>query len=214
MHICTIKGMPIRIHYSLFIFVSLILSYIYLTSGLAYTKTIFCIFFALFSSVLMHELGHALMAKRFSMETKSITLYPFGGIAMIRMNNLTSKSEILIALAGPLTNLLLSAISIPLILLNVPLSIELFSVNVIMCVFNMIPAFPMDGGRVLRGILSYRLDRDVATIYCIRLSGLFLLLFILIGFIFKLPSLILVGFVLMFMVSSESKRLGGPLKNH
>ena len=95
MHICTIKGMPIRIHYSLFIFVSLILSYIYLTSGLAYTKTIFCIFLALFSSVLMHEIGHALMAKRFSMETKSITLYPFGGIAMIRMNNLTSKSEIL-----------------------------------------------------------------------------------------------------------------------
>ena len=213
MQICTIKGIPIRIHYSLIIFASSILLYVYVKSGMHIATYTGGMLLALFISVFLHELGHSFAAKKFKMDTKSITLYPFGGIAMVNMSSMTPKSEMIIALAGPLTNFLIMLISAPAILLSVPFSIEVFFLNTVMCFFNMIPAFPMDGGRVLRAALSFRMDGDVATLCCIRISGAFSLLFLFLGVIFSFISLIIVGAALLFMLSRESKRLDAAMKN-
>ena len=142
MQVCTIKDIPIRIHYSLIIFASLILSYTYFESGASMALHTMGLLIVLFVSVFLHELGHSFAAKKFKMDTKSITLYPFGGIAMVNMSNMTPKSEMLIALAGPFTNLLIMLAALPAALLSVPFSAEILFLNTIMCFFNMIPAFP------------------------------------------------------------------------
>ena len=129
----------------------------------------------LFGIVVLHELGHALMARRFGIGTSDITLLPIGGVArLIRMPE-EPRQEFLVALAGPAVNVALAALlgavavvtDLPLrsgidILGGHPLR-NLFWVNVGLALFNMVPAFPMDGGRVLRSLLAMRLGHPRAT---------------------------------------------------
>ena len=125
---------------------------------------------AIFGCVLLHELGHALAARYFDIKTRDITLYPFGGIASV-MKEATPFGELIIALAGPAVNIVIAAIIFFVFSFSIsPSSIlallsdeapslaqqffaSLFSANIVLAVFNMIPAFPMDGGRVLRALL-------------------------------------------------------------
>lgn len=129
----------------------------------------------LFGIVVLHELGHALMARRFGIGTSDITLLPIGGVArLIRMPN-EPRQELLVALAGPAVNValalligtvaLLSDLSLAggINILRGPPLRNLFWVNVGLAVFNMVPAFPMDGGRVLRSLLAMRLSHARAT---------------------------------------------------
>ncbi len=130
----------------------------------------------LFGCVVLHELGHALMARRYGIETRKITLLPIGGIASLERMPRQPKHEIAVALAGPLVNLLIAFV----IWFGISLSsgfsqvaqfslIEgsfmerLMLVNIVLAVFNLLPAFPMDGGRVLRAVLSMRMDHNSAT---------------------------------------------------
>jgi len=128
---------------------------------------------ALFGCVLLHELGHALMARRFGIETADITLYPIGGVARLHRLPRAPGAELLIALAGPAVNVAI-ALTLwaglgasgwdPMSSGRVASWAELLmSMNLILAVFNMIPAFPMDGGRVLRALLSGWLGRGLAT---------------------------------------------------
>jgi Zn-dependent protease len=125
---------------------------------------------AVFGCVLLHELGHALMARRFGIETEDITLYPIGGVARLRRMPRAPGAELLIALAGPAVNILIvlalvSAREIGLFTGGVlgGFSAALVQINLVLALFNMIPAFPMDGGRVLRALLSGWLGRVRAT---------------------------------------------------
>jgi Zn-dependent protease len=131
---------------------------------------------AIFGCVLMHEFGHALMARRFGIETEDITLYPIGGVARLRRLPRAPGAELLIALAGPAVNfaivgvlLLLGALGLPALLIDADLGVVagflefLGLVNLVLGLFNLIPAFPMDGGRVLRALLSGVLTRAQAT---------------------------------------------------
>ena len=126
-----------------------------LTGGLS---PIFII--ALFGCVVLHELGHALMARRFGIETLDITLYPIGGVARLQRMPRAPGAELLIALAGPAVNFAIVAGLLGLELLGIG-GLEadtslgaflggLMLVNLVLGLFNLIPAFPMDGGRVLR----------------------------------------------------------------
>ena len=129
---------------------------------------------ALFGCVVLHELGHALMARRFGIPTEDITLYPIGGVARLQRMPRAPGAELLIALAGPAVNVaivlaLLAAVGLS-GLLATPITGaagallgELLAVNVLLAGFNLIPIFPMDGGRVLRAMLSGRLGRLRAT---------------------------------------------------
>jgi Zn-dependent protease len=146
-------------------------------------------FLALFCCVLLHELGHSLMAKRYGVKVHDILLWPLGGVARIERIPDSTRIELAIALAGPAVNFALLCVIVPLALLvgPDPFTIDpeaeflpflqwLLLVNLAMGVFNLLPAFPMDGGRVLRALLASRIDPLRAT--CIAVGiGRFLSLF-------------------------------------
>ncbi len=130
----------------------------------------------LFLCVLLHEYGHALTARRFGVGTRHITLLPIGGVAMLEGMPKDPREEMIVALAGPAVNLVIAA---GLFLLLAALGSErilggfdiagagllqsLLAANLMLALFNMLPAFPMDGGRVLRAALAMRTDRVRAT---------------------------------------------------
>jgi Zn-dependent protease/CBS domain-containing protein len=129
-----------------------------------------------FAVVLLHEIGHALVARRFGIQTRRITLLPIGGVSSLERLPERPLHELLIAIAGPLVNLVIAlvlflltrALGQPvdaqaLAQANAPLLPQLVWINLSLAIFNLLPAFPMDGGRVLRALLSLRLGRLRAT---------------------------------------------------
>lgn len=125
---------------------------------------------ALFGSIVLHELGHALMARRYGIGTADITLYVFGGIARLERMPRSAGPELLISLAGPAVNFaivlaigLFTGLADSLGIVVPGVIAFVGSMNLFLGLFNLIPAFPMDGGRVLRAILSSPLGRVRAT---------------------------------------------------
>jgi len=209
-----LAGIDIFIHWT---FSLLILFIIYnsFRNGYNLIQTLWSILFVLsiFVTVVMHELGHALAAKNYGIKTKDITLLPIGGLA--RLEKLPEKpvEELVVAFAGPLVNVVLAlmtgfVISIPddPDMLTAKLSggvdghnflLNFFIVNIVLAIFNLIPAFPMDGGRVLRALLAFKFKRHIATRIAARIGQLIAIGFIILGF-FKNPFLIFIGlFVIM-----------------
>lgn len=118
---------------------------------------------ATFGCVLLHELGHALAARRFGIGTADITLYPIGGVARLTRMPRAPGVELLIALAGPAVNLAIAVALAPLALAGGGFAMDLLAINLVLTLFNLIPAFPMDGGRVLRALLGGWIGRARAT---------------------------------------------------
>jgi Zn-dependent protease len=132
-----------------------------------------------FGCVLLHEFGHALTARRFGIETEDITLYPIGGVARLHRIPRAPGAELLITLAGPAVNFVLAFLFAGLVSLDSATGSisafgefiqELMVVNLVLGLFNLIPAFPMDGGRILRALLSSWLGRAQATIIAARIG--------------------------------------------
>jgi Zn-dependent protease len=130
-------------------------SWIYWWMGLAGT-------IGLFASVVFHELAHALMARQYGLPMKGITLFIFGGVAEMTEEPPTAISEFMVAIAGPIASVIVSIASFGLAILGAnlgwPTSVNgvlwyLGFINAVLVAFNIIPAFPLDGGRVLRSIL-------------------------------------------------------------
>lgn len=212
LRIVTLFGIPVHIHWTF----ALIFVYIYFlgsfsSSAPGLTRSYMLLILMLFICVLMHEYGHALMARRFGVGTQDITLSPIGGVA--RLNKLPEKpmQEFLVAIAGPAVNLVIvlllspfyfGAISAldrsnlinsvfnasgnyfaPNLSLGGFLVVGLFWLNIILATFNMVPAFPMDGGRVLRALLSLRLQRVKATKYAALIGKIFAVGFAILGLV-------------------------------
>lgn len=135
---------------------------------------------ALFASVIVHELGHALVARRFGVTTRSITLFLFGGIATLESEPPSPLADAAVAVAGPIVSALVAGATYLLMRAVDPASpLELLLAyvtvaNAVLATFNLVPAYPMDGGRVLRALLwRLRNDRDGATATA-ALVGIFL----------------------------------------
>jgi Zn-dependent protease/CBS domain-containing protein len=133
----------------------------------------------LFTSVVLHELGHSIIARRLDLEIRGITLFIFGGVAEMASEPQSAKVEFLVAIGGPLVSLLLAVVFWGLYGLDLPPAMEgillyLASINTLLLAFNMIPAFPLDGGRVLRAVLwGYGKSLRRATRICSRIGAAF-----------------------------------------
>jgi Zn-dependent protease len=200
------KNIPIRLHSSFLILAGALIGYEYFTLGWQAAATWLFIGSVLFGSVLLHEIGHALAAKRFGFNTKSITLYPFGGIAAIEMEP-SDVEEFWIAIAGPAVNFAIAIVSLPILFFGYNIFSFIISINILMGVFNMIPAYPMDGGRVLRAILSRKMSKARATQKALSISKIFSWTFVIAGFLLNWFSLLLVGGFLLYVIKQERRRL-------
>ncbi len=173
---------------------------------------------ALFACVIAHEFGHALAARRYGIRTPDITLLPIGGLARLERMPEKSGQEIVVALAGPAVNVVIAVVLF--LIMNARFDMDalqrldnpalgfmarLFSVNIFLVLFNLIPAFPMDGGRVLRGLLATRLGPVRATDISSTIGQAFAVLFILFGFFSNNFLLAIVGFFVFLGASGEAQ---------
>jgi len=201
------KGVPVRLHYSFLILGAAWFIYEGITGGLNSAVSIGIGAIALFGSVLLHEMGHAAMAKSFGIPTRHITLYPFGGIAAIEKEPKMGSEEFFIAIAGPAVNFIIAGLLIPIFLLGYQFIYWAIMINLVMGIFNLIPAYPMDGGRILRSILSSKMRKTKATKISLNVSLIFSSAFVIFGILYNWIGLVLVGIFLWYAINVEKRRL-------
>ena len=183
-----IAGIPIRCHVTFFLLVAWIAVNAGLFTGqLRQALLAVALLLLVFACVVLHELGHALAARRYGIRTRDITLLPIGGLARLERMPEKPSQELVVALAGPAVNVVIAtALGIAMGGLPHPfldglnrsaLPESLFALNVLMVLFNMVPAFPMDGGRVLRALLAMRLPYARATAIASSIGQFMALLF-------------------------------------
>lgn len=204
--VARVAGIDLSVHWT---FVAL-LAWVVLSAlsqgGGSYAIREFILAIALFGCVVLHELGHALAARYFGIATLGITLLPIGGVASLERIPRKPLHELAIALAGPAVNVALLLLLVPTWLafqltgLSVHASSffanglleRLLFVNTMLIVFNLLPAFPMDGGRVLRAVLAWRGDYVRATRYATRAGQAVAILLACFGLLWN-PMLILIA---------------------
>lgn len=211
----SLAGIPIGIHWT-FLLILVWVGASSLSNGGNSEDLVFnlVLVLAVFFCIILHELGHALTARRFGIKTRDILITPFGGLA--RMERLPEKpaQEILVALAGPFINLVIGfGLMVSLLLSGVSFSqlipsegelitekfylITLFRINIFLILFNLIPAFPLDGGRVFRALLQFRMSRLRATRVAAIAGQVFAVGFVVAGFFFNVFLVLIGGFVLL-----------------
>ena len=204
--LATVAGIPIKVHGTFAILIVFILGS-GLASGHGVAASLASVLFilAIFVTIILHELGHALTARRFGIKTRDITVLPIGGLARLECMPDIPRQELWVALAGPAVNLVIGAVCYALMVASVgtgptltldpsgPSFLERFtSVNFALAIFNMIPAFPMDGGRALRAVLAERIDYTRATQVAASVGQGLALVFGLVG-LFLSPVLVFIA---------------------
>jgi Zn-dependent protease len=166
----------------------------------------------LFVSVAVHELGHAYAGIRYGIKTESITLWILGGLASFESIPKEWDRELVIALAGPAASVLVAVVcTVALQLTPAGLPVVVFTLgfltilNVVLTVFNLLPAFPMDGGRVLRALLARNRPYASATRIAARVGTIFAFVFIALGVLGFQIILLLVGLFIYFAATGESR---------
>lgn len=199
-----VRGIPILLHGSALALMALYLGWTLLREGWVAWADAALVLLLASASVLLHELGHALSARWFGVGTREITLYPFGGLALLTREPPTARAELVISLAGPAVNLVLALLGA--LLVPEPLGGLVVALNLGLGLFNLLPAFPMDGGRVLRALLSGVWGRLRATQTALSVSRVFAWGFVVLG-LFGNPMLLLVGLMVHLAIRAERARL-------
>lgn len=211
------QGIGVYIHATFLLIIAWVV-FVYWRQGQDVAATVSGIIFvlAIFGCVVLHEFGHALTAKKYGIKTRDITLLPIGGVA--RLERMPDKpiQELWVALAGPLVNVVIAGVIYiwiqgtgglqPLEDLSVSggsFLERLMVVNIFLVIFNMIPAFPMDGGRVLRALLALRMNYTRATQIAATIGQGIALLFGLVG-LFTNPILIFIALFVWIGAAQEA----------
>ncbi|UEM21229.1 site-2 protease family protein [Skermanella mucosa] len=218
----TVKGTVIRIHVTFLLFLVWIGAMHYAQGGgpAALEGIVFIVL--LFACVLLHEFGHVFAARRYGVQTPDITLLPIGGVARLERIPEKPSQELVIALAGPAVNVVIAAaLYVALLAGGFPLSVGLPAdgsevqnpgvsmlarlawVNVFLVLFNLIPAFPMDGGRVLRAFLAQRMGYGRGTAVAATIGQGVAFVFGLLG-LFGNPLLLFIALFVYLAASSEA----------
>lgn len=217
-HIGRIAGIDIKIHLTFFFILIWFGLSAYMTGGsITGALTNVLLILTLFLCVVLHEFGHALTARLFGIMTKDITLLPIGGVARLESMPEDPKEELLVAAAGPAVNVVIAAGLFSGLLLSgffsQPLNmtvifnnfwLQLLIANITLVLFNLIPAFPMDGGRLLRSILAMGMDHLKATRIAAFIGRGLAVLMGIAGFFIN-PWLILTAVFVWFGAGSEAQ---------
>lgn len=217
LNIGSFRGIPVRIHATFLLILAWVaVSYLRQGHGVGAAATGVLFVLAIFLCVVLHEFGHALVARRYGIRTRDITLLPIGGVARIERMPEDPRQELWLAAAGPSVNLAIAAVLfallattaalVPMSKLTVttgPFLQRLMAVNLFLAAFNLLPAFPMDGGRVVRALLAMRMDYSRATHVAATLGQGMALLFGFLGFLFN-PFLIFIALFVWIGAAQES----------
>jgi Zn-dependent protease/predicted transcriptional regulator len=217
----TYGGTEVRIHVTFFLLLLWVAWMYYLKGGwiAAFDGVFFTCLVCL--CVLLHEFGHALAARRYGIRTPDITLMPIGGVARLERMPDNPVQELVVALAGPAVNVCIVVVLYLLLMLTVAvpgefplptlmedpavgLLLKLLGVNVWLILFNMVPAFPMDGGRVLRALLAMKLPYSRATNIAAAIGQGLAFLFGLVGLVYLQPLWILVAVFVYLGAANEA----------
>ncbi|BAV06864.1 Zn-dependent protease (includes SpoIVFB) [Filimonas lacunae] len=221
--IATIKKVSVYIHWTFLLLpVWIVMVYTQYGASLSELSWAFAFLLAVFVCILLHELGHALVAARFGIHSKSILLLPMGGIASLEKLPDNSRQELAISAAGPLVNLLIAAILLVFVKdkygfwqTDEQLSIaekeyflvNLYVANIWLVVFNLIPAFPLDGGRMLRALLGFKLNYIHATGTVAVISKIIAIGCLIAGVAFFNIPLLALGIFIMYAAGMEEHYL-------
>lgn len=215
--IARVGGTDVRIHVTFLLLLGWIWFAYYQRGGTeaAWEGTIFIAL--LFLCVLLHEFGHVFAARRYGVQTRDVTLWPFGGIASLERMPDKPSEELVVAIAGPLVNVVIAAILIFILgarvnpddLTNIQdpaisMAAKLAGANVFLVLFNLIPAFPMDGGRVLRALLAMRMTHARATQWAAAIGQAFAIGFGILGIFAGNFMLVLIAVFVFLAASGEA----------
>jgi Zn-dependent protease len=221
--IARVAGIDVRIHVTFLALLAWIAWVSYATTGTVAGVIdgvlLICLVFGI---VVLHEFGHALTARRFGIRTRDITLLPIGGVASLERMPDDPRHELLVAVAGPAVNFVLAgllagvalAVGLPLVPevglesevqpSAVPLLVRLVWINLMLGLFNLLPAFPMDGGRALRALLALRVSDIRATRIAAGLGQAMAMVLGIVGLFFS-PVLVFIGLFLWMGASGEAR---------
>ncbi|MGB0588116.1 MAG: site-2 protease family protein [Myxococcota bacterium] len=203
----TLFGIPIRAHGSLLLILGLmLLAFSSDAQDVASWLLPLMLTIALFGSVLIHELGHALAARRYGVSTRQIMLLPIGGVAILDDSPSEPIHELWIALAGPATSLGLAGVTwLAFFATENQLAGHLAVINLALGLFNLIPAFPLDGGRALRAGLASRVGLGKATRWAARLGRGLSTVLIIVGLATGDLLLAIVGLFVLVSATAEAR---------
>ena len=212
----SVWGIPIELHLTFILLIFAVLGLaIYYNQIYSFILVLF-----LFVFVLFHELAHCVVARRYGIKVRKIVLYPIGGVSEIEEIPENPRIEWRMAAAGPVTSLLMGAALIginylipikplfppsPVILSSGNILLDLGYLNLLLGAFNLIPAFPMDGGRVLRALLAERMPFSQATKDAAYIGRIFGILMVVVGFFIN-PFLIIIGVFIYIGASEEAEQ--------
>jgi Zn-dependent protease/CBS domain-containing protein len=207
----SVWGIPIELHLTFI----LLIAAVFILAYPAFYPSFLVLF--LFVFVVFHELAHSIVARRYGIKVRKIILYPIGGVSEIEEIHDNPSQEWRMAISGPLTSIITGAalLGIGLLITPEPLNIQTFEIltgkilidlatlNILLGVFNLIPAFPMDGGRVFRALLAERVKYSDATRYAVYLGRVLGIAMIILAFIFPPYFLLVLVGIFVYIGASE-----------
>jgi Zn-dependent protease len=212
-----IAGTEVKVHVTFPLLLAWIAYTAYVQAGTAAALADVVFVAAFFFCVLLHEFGHIFMARRFGVRTPDVILLPIGGVARLERIPEEPKQELLIALAGPAVTLCIILVLLLALVMTgqrpalgdpladqAPFAARLMAVNAMVLIFNLIPAFPLDGGRVLRALLAWRVGLVQATRIAGTIGQLFAVALGIWGVTSQRPLVMLVAFFIFLGAGSEA----------